>query len=153
MSARSSLRLPLVSTFRPPGSTCQHALGPTDPRLSARRQRRLVSNSPCCPVVFADLEGGGTYYLEFLVLGEVEQIDFAEGVEIVARAWQDPLHGIFDLDVRHEPALSFTPPALRGAPGGTVVPPPLTVGAIPKGRVPDGYSSHASDTTNKAGQV
>jgi hypothetical protein len=138
MSARCSLRLPLVSTFRP-----------SPPLVSTAPSQRFA----CQPLVFADLEGGGTYYLELLVFVEVEQVDFAEGVEIVARAWQDSLHGIFDLDVRHEPALSFAPPALRWAPGGAVVPPPLTVGTIPKGRVPDGYGSHASDTTNKGGQV
>jgi len=40
-------------------------------------------------VVSAHLEGGGTYDFELLAFVEVEQIDFAEGVEVVTRAWQD----------------------------------------------------------------
>jgi hypothetical protein len=62
MSARCSLRLPLVSTFRP-----------SLPLVSTAPSQRFA----CQPLVFADLEGGGTYYLELLVFVEVEQIDFA----------------------------------------------------------------------------
>src|SRR5215210_8873143 len=88
--------------------------------------------------------GSGMYNLELFVLVEVEQVDLAQGVEIVARARQNSHHGVLDLDARHEPATSFAPPTLRWAPGGTVVPPPFAVGALPEGRVPDRNGPQAS---------
>ena len=83
------------------------------------------------------LLGSSAYHLEFLVFVEIEQVDLAKGVEIVARAWENSIDGVLDLDAGHEGAPSFAPPALRWAPGGAVVPPPLAVGALPEGRVPD----------------
>ena len=56
------------------------------------------------------------YDLELLVFVEVEQVDLAKGVEIVARARQNSIDGILDVHAGHEGAPSFAPPALRGAP-------------------------------------
>ena len=86
------------------------------------------------------------YDLELLVFVEVEQVDLAQGVEIVARTRQNSIDGVLDLDAGHEGAPSFAPPALRWAPGGAVVPPPLAVGTLPEGRVPDRNGPHASSS-------
>src|SRR5215210_1766795 len=83
---------------------------------------------------------------EFFILVEVEQVDLAEGVEVVARAGQDSFDGVLDLDVGHEASFPPAPPALRGAPGGAVVAPPSAVGALPEVGVPDRYGLHAPDT-------
>ena len=97
------------------------------------------------------LESIGSPYLELLVFVEVEQKYFARGVEVVAGAWQDSTQGVLDLDAGHEFALTLAPLAFRGTPGGAVVAPALAVRAIPESRVPDRYSSHASNTIREAG--
>jgi hypothetical protein len=84
------------------------------------------------------------YDLELFFFVEVEQVDLAQGVEIVAGAWENSIYRILDLDAGHEPALSPAPPALRRAPGGSVVAPPFAVGALPEGRVPDRNGSQAA---------
>jgi len=112
--------------------------------LSARSSLRLSLVS--ISAFLAVLEGGGVYDVELLDFVEVEQVDFAKGVEIVACAWQYSLYGILDLDVCYEPALSFAPPALRWAPGGAVVTPALAVGALPEVRVPDSYGPRTSNS-------
>jgi hypothetical protein len=86
------------------------------------------------------------YDLELLVFVEVEQVDLAQGIEIVARAWENTIDRVLDLDAGHEGAASSAPPALRRAPGGAVIPPPLAVGALPEGRVPDRNGPHASSS-------
>ena len=89
--------------------------------------------------------------IELLAFVEVEQKDFAPGVEVVAGVWQDPIQGVLDLDAGYEFALALAPLAFRGTPGGAVVAPAPAVGAIPESRVTDRYSSHASDTIREAG--
>lgn len=93
------------------------------------------------------------YDFEGLVFVEVEQVDFAKGVEIVARGRKDAIGGVLDLDVCYEGALSPASFALSGAPGGAVVAPPFAVGAVPERRVPDRYSSHTLDIISEAGGI
>jgi bacterial/archaeal transporter family-2 protein len=93
----------------------------------------------------------GLYYLELLVFVDVEQEDLAEGVEVVAGAWQDPFLRVLDLDAGHEFALTLATFAFGGTPGGAVVAPSFAVWAVSEGRVADRYSSHASNTIREAG--
>ena len=92
-----------------------------------------------------------THDFELFVFVEVEEVDLTEGVEVVAEAWQNSFCGVYDLDAGHEFALTLAPFAFRGTPGGAVVTPAFAVGAIPESRIPDRYSSHASNNIREAG--
>lgn len=81
--------------------------------LSSVEERRLCLRPISVEIL---LLGSGAYHLEFLVFVEIEQVDLAKGVEIVARAWENSIDGVLDLDAGHEGAPSLAPPALRWTP-------------------------------------
>src|SRR5215211_1897867 len=93
----------------------------------------------------------GTNDLDLLVLVEIQQVDLAQRIEVVARARQNSLHRVLDLDSSDEPAPPLAASAHEGTPGGAVVPASLAVRALPKIRVADRYSSHVRDITKARG--